>query len=79
MANDVQGSDGRSRKCVLYFFCAKSSFSLDSQGVDRDEYERHVARVDKYGLSGLSHGQSAACTIYILANVLERVDNDILW
>ncbi|KAF9501218.1 cell division control protein 45 [Pleurotus eryngii] len=50
-----------------------------SQGVDRDEYERHVARVDKYGLSGLSHGQSAACTIYILANVLERVDNDILW
>lgn len=25
------------------------------------------------------HGQSASGTVYILATVLERVDNDLLW
>lgn len=30
-------------------------------------------------MSGTWHGQSASGTIYILATVLERVDNDLLW
>ena len=42
------------------------------------ERQRHEARIDKY-YSGTYHAQSAAGTIYILATVLERVDNDLLW
>ncbi len=30
-------------------------------------------------MSGTWHGQSASGTIYVLATVLERVDNDLLW
>ncbi|KAG5645924.1 hypothetical protein DXG03_005071 [Asterophora parasitica] len=45
----------------------------------RDEYERHQDRVAKYYMQGSFHGQSAAGTVYILATVLERVDNDLLW
>lgn len=45
----------------------------------REEHQRHFARVHKYYNMGSYHGQSAAGTIYILATVLERVDNDLLW
>ncbi|GLB35082.1 putative CDC45-like protein [Lyophyllum shimeji] len=45
----------------------------------RDEYLAHRARVDKYFHGGSSYGQSASATIYVLASVLERVDNDLLW
>ncbi|KAG5638158.1 hypothetical protein H0H81_001543 [Sphagnurus paluster] len=45
----------------------------------REEYIQHQERVNKYFLSGTSYGQSASGTIYILATVLERVDNDLLW
>ncbi|KAF5387120.1 hypothetical protein D9615_001632 [Tricholomella constricta] len=45
----------------------------------RDEYTRHQDRVKKYYSPGSFHGQSASGTIYILATVLERVDNDLLW
>jgi cell division control protein 45 len=30
-------------------------------------------------MSGSWHGQSASGTVYILANILERADNDLLW
>ena len=30
-------------------------------------------------MTGTWYGQSAASTVYILATVLERVDNDLLW
>lgn len=30
-------------------------------------------------MSGTWYGQSASGTVYILATVLERVDNDLLW
>jgi cell division control protein 45 len=43
---------------------------------DRDE---HLQRMDKYYMSGTYYGQSASGAIYILATVLERTDNDLLW
>lgn len=30
-------------------------------------------------MSGTWYGQSASSTVYFLATVLERVDNDFLW
>ena len=39
----------------------------------------HAARLEKHYMSGTWHGQSASGTIYILATVLERVDNNLLW
>ncbi|KAJ7724088.1 CDC45-like protein [Mycena maculata] len=45
----------------------------------RDEHEMHSARLEKHYMAGTWHGQSAAGTIYILATVLERVDNEFLW
>lgn len=45
----------------------------------REERDHHVARVDKHYTSGTWYGQSAAGTVYILATVLERVDNELLW
>ncbi|RDB20816.1 Protein TSD2 [Hypsizygus marmoreus] len=47
--------------------------------MSRDEYDEHQARLHKYYQTGSYHGQSASGTIYILATVLERVDNDLLW
>ncbi|KAK7693669.1 hypothetical protein QCA50_003239 [Cerrena zonata] len=47
--------------------------------VSREERDRYAARLEKHYMSGTWYGQSASGTIYILANVLERVDNDLLW
>ncbi|KAI0957423.1 hypothetical protein AcW1_005820 [Taiwanofungus camphoratus] len=47
--------------------------------MSRDERARHSTRLEKHYMSGTWHGQSASGTIYILATVLERVDNDLLW
>ncbi|WVW86722.1 hypothetical protein I302_108776 [Kwoniella bestiolae CBS 10118] len=41
--------------------------------------EAHHERIQRYYASGTSYGQSVALTIYLLATVLERADNDILW
>ncbi|KAJ7118712.1 CDC45 family [Mycena epipterygia] len=40
---------------------------------------QRVDKEKKHYMAGTWHGQSAAGTIYILATVLERVDNDLLW
>ncbi|KAJ7197149.1 CDC45-like protein [Mycena pura] len=45
----------------------------------RDEHEMYSVRLEKYYMAGTWHGQSAAGTMYILATVLERVDNELLW
>ncbi|KAF8163173.1 CDC45 family [Crassisporium funariophilum] len=47
--------------------------------ISSEDFDRHSQRIDKHYLSGTWHGQSAASTIYILATLLERVDNDFLW
>ncbi|KAL6305383.1 CDC45 family [Sparassis latifolia] len=44
-----------------------------------EERVQHEARIEKHYASGTWHGQSASGTMYILATVLERVDNDLLW
>lgn len=45
----------------------------------RETRDRYAARIEKHYNGGTWHGQSACGTIYILATVLERVDNDFLW
>jgi cell division control protein 45 len=50
-----------------------------SKRLTRAEREDHEDRLRKYYISGSWHGQSASGTVYILANILERVDNDLLW
>ncbi|WVQ79395.1 hypothetical protein IAT38_001492 [Cryptococcus sp. DSM 104549] len=41
--------------------------------------DAHDDRIRRYYDAGTSVGQSVALTIYLLATVLERADNDILW
>ncbi|RXK36072.1 cell division control protein 45 [Tremella mesenterica] len=41
--------------------------------------EAHYERVQRYYESGTHWGMSVAQTIYLLATVLERADNDLLW
>ncbi|KAG6874268.1 hypothetical protein C0995_001493 [Termitomyces sp. Mi166 len=54
--------------------------SRDRSGrISREEYKSHEDTVKAYYKGGTTHGQSAAASIYILATVLERVDNDLLW
>lgn len=47
--------------------------------MSRETRDRHMARIEKHYNAGTWYGQSASGTIYILATVLERVDNDLLW
>ncbi|ORY34922.1 CDC45 family [Naematelia encephala] len=41
--------------------------------------DAHYDRIQRYYESGTSWGMSVAQTIYLLATVLERADNDLLW
>jgi cell division control protein 45 len=43
-----------------------------------EQYEEHEARLSKY-YAGIFYGQAVSSTIYVLATLLERVDNDLLW
>lgn len=54
-------------------------FQQRERKITTDEWDFHQQRINKYYTSGTSYGQGAACTIYILATQLERVDNDLLW
>ncbi|ETW85742.1 hypothetical protein HETIRDRAFT_310882 [Heterobasidion irregulare TC 32-1] len=47
--------------------------------ISRELRDQYHARLDKHYMTGTWYGQSAASTVYILATVLERVDNDLLW
>lgn len=47
--------------------------------MSRNERDRHSAQLEKHYMAGTWYGHSAAGTIYLLATVLERVDNDLLW
>ena len=44
-----------------------------------DEYDLHSAKLDKYYSAGTWHGESASNAVYVLATLLECVDNDFLW
>lgn len=41
--------------------------------------DAHIERVNRYYHAGTSYGMSIALTVYLLATVLERADNDLLW
>jgi len=45
----------------------------------REQRDDYHARLDKHYMTGTWYAQSAAGTIYVLATVMERVDNDLLW
>ncbi|XP_006458240.1 hypothetical protein AGABI2DRAFT_199684 [Agaricus bisporus var. bisporus H97] len=49
------------------------------QRMSREDHDQHVARLNKYYLGGTWYGQSVSSTIYTLATLMERVDNDFLW
>lgn len=37
------------------------------------------SRISKYYSAGTFYGQSVAMQLYVLATLLERTDNDLLW
>lgn len=41
--------------------------------------DAHIERINRYYHAGTSYGMSIALTVYLLATVLERADNDLLW
>jgi hypothetical protein len=47
--------------------------------MSRDQRNSYALRLEKHYGAGTWYGQSASGTIYILATVLERVDNEFLW
>lgn len=47
--------------------------------LSRDEHDRHAALIEKHYMAGAFYGQAASVTIYVLATVLSRTDNDLLW
>lgn len=47
--------------------------------MSRSARETYTARIEKHYNSGTWHSQGASGTIYILATLLEREDNDLLW
>ncbi|KAH9951948.1 CDC45-like protein [Amylocystis lapponica] len=49
------------------------------QRMSKDDRAQYAARLEKHYMSGTWYGQSVSGTIFILATVIERVDNDLLW
>lgn len=45
----------------------------------QDEREFYASVVEKYYMEGTFYGQAASSIVYILATVLTRTDNDLLW
>ncbi|KAF9518396.1 hypothetical protein BS47DRAFT_1371034 [Hydnum rufescens UP504] len=48
-------------------------------GLSRHQRNKYRDRIAKHYTSGTWHGQSASGTIYVLATLIERADNDLLW
>ncbi|KAI5123336.1 hypothetical protein M0805_001761 [Coniferiporia weirii] len=51
----------------------------DPNRITREEHEHYSAVIEKYYMAGTFYGQAASSTVYILATVLSRTDNDLLW
>lgn len=45
----------------------------------RDEYDDYMTRLEKYYGNGTWYAQASCSIVYILATLLERGDNDLLW
>jgi hypothetical protein len=65
--------------CVYSIGFVSLSHSDSKDLMSRDDYDLHSEKLDKYYSAGTWHGQSAAGAVYILATLLECVDNDFLW
>jgi cell division control protein 45 len=81
------GGRGKRRRLLrevlhLISYCCHGSLIIFPQRpkrMSRDQRDEYQAILDRHYQSGNWHGQSASGTIYVLANVMERVDNDLLW
>lgn len=51
----------------------------DPPRMSRDQRDDYSRRLEKHYMAGTWYGQSASSTIYVLATVMERVDNELLW
>ncbi|EJD02326.1 CDC45-like protein [Fomitiporia mediterranea MF3/22] len=51
----------------------------DPNRLSPEDREHYTAVIEKYYMSGTYYGQAASSTVYVLANVLARADNDLLW
>ncbi|KAI0780772.1 CDC45-like protein [Trametes elegans] len=77
---DGEGSPSRKRRSLGEGRKQGKRRKVDQPNrISREEREQHESKLIKYYQSGTWHGQSASGTMYILATVLERVDNDLLW
>lgn len=47
--------------------------------LSRKQRRQYRARVSKYYNAGTFYGQSVAMQLYMLATLLERTSNDVLW
>lgn len=51
----------------------------ESRRMSREQRDDYAARLERHYMAGTWYGQSASGTIFVLATVLERVDNELLW
>ena len=75
-----EGDDDRVRLSQLWYPLRLSADSrTQPRRLPRAVRQAHYDRIQKYYDSGTSSGMSVSQTIYLLATVLERADNDLLW
>ncbi|KAF8969933.1 CDC45-like protein [Flammula alnicola] len=79
MQSETDSTSNKRRKAAQNTARKRRRTDKGQSRVSVEEWKRSRDMVDKYFTSGGWHGQSAASTIYILATLLERVDNDFLW
>ncbi|KAF9483861.1 CDC45-like protein [Pholiota conissans] len=73
------GSPNKRKKSSRNGVRKRRRLDEDNPSISIGEWEQCQKKIDKYYTTGAWFGQSAASTVYILATLLERVDNDFLW
>jgi len=76
---DGEGSRGKRRSLGDGDRVGKRRKLDQPSRMSREERDAHSRRLEKHYMAGTWYGQSASGTVYILATVLERVDNELLW
>jgi hypothetical protein len=76
----VENAYGWRKMCVWFqvFFLFLTSH-MQVHRISIGEWEACQNKMTEYYMAGTWFGQSAACTIFVLTTVLERVDNNLLW
>jgi cell division control protein 45 len=80
-----QGSPGAKKRRkeddvrVSFLFLTPDTADVQPRRLPEAVREAHYDRVQRYYEAGTHYGMSVAQTVYLLATVLERADNDLLW